>query len=157
MAGRFLICFEFTRDNTTHRNRDGSRSSSAGTTFTRPKVCPRPKLLPARQYARRQKSLPVPVLDGYPRVHGQPATRKKTSSQSAVEQMRRQPAVLSCCCAVSPSLGAIGDAREPRAVVPPCSPAVGSRHTAEEFLVGSRRAAREPRVGDRCAVPSRRE
>jgi hypothetical protein len=43
---------------------------SAGTTFTRPEVCPRLKLLPARQSARGQESLPVPVPDGYPRVHG---------------------------------------------------------------------------------------
>jgi hypothetical protein len=44
----------------------------AGMVFARPKAYPRPQLLPARG----QKSLPVPVPDGYPRVRAKPATRE---------------------------------------------------------------------------------
>jgi hypothetical protein len=44
----------------------------AGTVFALPRTCPSPRHLPSRECARGQKSLPVPMLDGYPRVSGNP-------------------------------------------------------------------------------------
>jgi hypothetical protein len=48
----------------------------AGIVFARPKAYPHPQLLPARWPARGQKSLPLPVPDGYPRVRAKPATQE---------------------------------------------------------------------------------
>jgi hypothetical protein len=42
----------------------------ADTTFTRSLMYPRPQLVPARQRAREQKTVPVLVPDGYPQVSG---------------------------------------------------------------------------------------
>jgi hypothetical protein len=57
---------------------------SAGTTFARPKACPRPLLLPARLPARRQKSESVPVPGGYLLVRANPSPAR-AASQSTVE------------------------------------------------------------------------